>query len=182
VQREAGDSLTAILRRRRGPLSTIHLVRLQTPRTFNVTRWPMISAMIGPISERIRGQCRSGGACLPHSRRLLEFSHRKATEISCRRPFRPESDSTPIKSTASAAQSAPGLGVPNVVDRLVQQAVLQVLEPIFEPTFHPSSHGFRPQAFLLVGTLVLLPVILTYSGWSYWVFRGKVRTDDTGYN
>jgi cytochrome d ubiquinol oxidase subunit II len=30
------------------------------------------------------------------------------------------------------------------------------------------------QAFLLVGTLVLLPVILFYTGWSYWVFRGKV--------
>ncbi len=37
-----------------------------------------------------------------------------------------------------------GLGIPNVVDRIVQQAVLQVLEPIFEPTFHDSSHGFRP--------------------------------------
>lgn len=37
-----------------------------------------------------------------------------------------------------------GLGIPNVVDRTVQQAVLQILEPIFEPTFHPSSHGFRP--------------------------------------
>jgi len=37
-----------------------------------------------------------------------------------------------------------GLGIPNVIDRWVQQAVLQVLEPIFEPTFHPSSHGFRP--------------------------------------
>ncbi len=33
------------------------------------------------------------------------------------------------------------------------------------------------QAFLLVGTLLLLPIILTYSGWSYWVFRGKVRAD-----
>src|SRR5580704_14721933 len=30
-----------------------------------------------------------------------------------------------------------GLGIPNVVDRTVQQAVLQVLEPIFEPAFHP---------------------------------------------
>jgi len=37
-----------------------------------------------------------------------------------------------------------GLGIPNVIDRMVQQAVLQVMEPIFEPTFHPSSHGFRP--------------------------------------
>ena len=36
-----------------------------------------------------------------------------------------------------------GLGIPNVVDRWVQQAVLQVLEPIFEPLFHRSSHGFR---------------------------------------
>jgi cytochrome bd ubiquinol oxidase subunit II len=35
----------------------------------------------------------------------------------------------------------------------------------------------RTQAFLPVGTLFLLPVILTYSGWSYWVFRGKVRAD-----
>jgi cytochrome d ubiquinol oxidase subunit II len=37
------------------------------------------------------------------------------------------------------------------------------------------------QAFLLVGTLVLLPVILAYTAWSYWVFRGKVR-GDIGYH
>lgn len=37
-----------------------------------------------------------------------------------------------------------GLGIPNVVDRWVQEAVRLVLEPIFEPHFHPSSHGFRP--------------------------------------
>ncbi len=37
-----------------------------------------------------------------------------------------------------------GLGIPNVVDRWVQEAVRRVLEPIFEPHFHPSSHGFRP--------------------------------------
>lgn len=37
-----------------------------------------------------------------------------------------------------------GLGIPNVVDRMVQEAVRQVLEPVYEPTFHESSHGFRP--------------------------------------
>jgi group II intron reverse transcriptase/maturase len=37
-----------------------------------------------------------------------------------------------------------GLGIPNVVDRIVQQAVHQVLSLHYEPTFHPSSHGFRP--------------------------------------
>lgn len=38
-----------------------------------------------------------------------------------------------------------GLGIPNVIDRVVQQAVLLQLEPIFEPHFHDSSHGFRRQ-------------------------------------
>ena len=37
-----------------------------------------------------------------------------------------------------------GLGIPDVVDRVVCEAVRQVLEPLWEPTFHPSSHGFRP--------------------------------------
>jgi len=36
------------------------------------------------------------------------------------------------------------LGIPTVVDRLVQQAILQVLEPILDPTFSDSSYGFRP--------------------------------------
>jgi len=36
------------------------------------------------------------------------------------------------------------LGVPSVVDRLVQQALLQVLQPVFEPGFSDSSYGFRP--------------------------------------
>jgi RNA-directed DNA polymerase len=37
-----------------------------------------------------------------------------------------------------------GLGIPNVVDRVVMEAVRQTLEPVWEPTFHSSSHGFRP--------------------------------------
>ena len=37
-----------------------------------------------------------------------------------------------------------GLGIPDVIDRVVQEATRQVLEPLWEPTFHPSSHGFRP--------------------------------------
>lgn len=36
------------------------------------------------------------------------------------------------------------LGVPTVVDRLIQQALHQVMQPIFEPTFSDSSYGFRP--------------------------------------
>lgn len=37
------------------------------------------------------------------------------------------------------------------------------------------------QAFLMIGTLFLLPIILGYTAWSYWVFRGKIR-GDIGYH
>lgn len=37
------------------------------------------------------------------------------------------------------------LGVPTVIDRMLQQAMVQVLQPIFEPTFSDLSYGFRPK-------------------------------------
>ncbi|OOR32304.1 group II intron reverse transcriptase/maturase, partial [Bacillus cereus] len=37
-----------------------------------------------------------------------------------------------------------GLGIPTVMDRLIQQALLQVLNPIFDPGFSENSFGFRP--------------------------------------
>ena len=36
------------------------------------------------------------------------------------------------------------LGVPTVVDRLIQQALHQAMQPLFEPTFSDNSYGFRP--------------------------------------
>ena len=36
------------------------------------------------------------------------------------------------------------LGIPSVVDRVIQQAIGQVLTPIFDPGFSESSFGFRP--------------------------------------
>lgn len=36
------------------------------------------------------------------------------------------------------------LGIPTIMDRLIQQCFLQVLEPICEAKFHENSHGFRP--------------------------------------
>ena len=37
------------------------------------------------------------------------------------------------------------LGIPTVIDRLIQQAIAQVLSPIFEQQFHENSYGFRPK-------------------------------------
>jgi RNA-directed DNA polymerase len=36
------------------------------------------------------------------------------------------------------------LGIPTVVDRLIQQALLQVLQPVLDPSFSEHSYGFRP--------------------------------------
>jgi cytochrome d ubiquinol oxidase subunit II len=47
---------------------------------------------------------------------------------------------------------------------------------LWDAASSPSTQGF-----LLVGTLILVPVILGYTAWSYWVFRGKAR-QDIGYH
>jgi cytochrome d ubiquinol oxidase subunit II len=44
-------------------------------------------------------------------------------------------------------------------------------------TLWEAASAESTQAFLAIGTMFLLPVILMYTGWSYWVFRGKVRAD-----
>jgi cytochrome d ubiquinol oxidase subunit II len=43
-----------------------------------------------------------------------------------------------------------------------------------------AASPYRSQLFMLVGALALMPVILAYTAWSYWVFRGKV--DEAGYH
>lgn len=58
------------------------------------------------------------------------------------------------------------------------------LFPLIAPpsvTLRDATSSPSTQAFLLVGTLFLLPIIAMYTAWSYWVFRGKVR-GDVGYH
>jgi cytochrome d ubiquinol oxidase subunit II len=45
----------------------------------------------------------------------------------------------------------------------------------FHYTLRQTASSPSTQGFLLIGTLFLLPIILMYTAWSYWVFRGKVR-------
>ncbi|WP_376690471.1 cytochrome d ubiquinol oxidase subunit II [Wenzhouxiangella sp. EGI_FJ10409] len=44
-----------------------------------------------------------------------------------------------------------------------------------EHTFWDAASDPGSQLFLLLGVLFLLPVIIGYTAWSYWVFRGKIR-------
>ncbi|MCK5746284.1 MAG: cytochrome d ubiquinol oxidase subunit II, partial [Oricola sp.] len=48
-------------------------------------------------------------------------------------------------------------------------------------TFREAANAESSLAFMLVGALILLPVILGYTGYAYWVFRGKVK-DGEGYH
>ena len=50
----------------------------------------------------------------------------------------------------------------------------------FEFTFRQAAAAAPSQSLLLIGTSILLPVILIYTGYSYYVFRGKA-THETGY-
>jgi cytochrome d ubiquinol oxidase subunit II len=48
-------------------------------------------------------------------------------------------------------------------------------------SFHDAAAPASSQAFALVGAVLIIPVILIYTGWAYYVFRGKV-TDGEGYH
>jgi cytochrome d ubiquinol oxidase subunit II len=87
------------------------------------------------------------------------------------------------RALASRAETLPFVGAIGLFV-LSYVGIAISLYPMIVPhhfTLWEAASSDRTQAFLLVGTLVLLPVILMYTGWSYWVFRGKVRAD-VGYH
>ncbi|MEE4303082.1 MAG: cytochrome d ubiquinol oxidase subunit II [Wenzhouxiangella sp.] len=47
-----------------------------------------------------------------------------------------------------------------------------------EHTFWDAASDPGSQLFLLLGVLFLLPIIIGYTAWSYWVFRGKLRSGE----
>ena len=44
-------------------------------------------------------------------------------------------------------------------------------------TIYDAASDRSAQVFMLVGTAVLVPLILAYTAWAYWVFRGKVKSE-----
>ncbi len=57
------------------------------------------------------------------------------------------------------------LGIPTVVDRMIQQAIVQVLSPIVEPTFSEYSYGFRPKRSCEMAILRVLDVMNDGHDW-----------------
>jgi len=63
---------------------------------------------------------------------------------------------------------------------LAYLAIIMSLFPMIVPyhfTLWQAASSTDTQLFLMLGTLFLLPIILMYTAWSYWVFRGKVKAD-----
>jgi cytochrome d ubiquinol oxidase subunit II len=44
-------------------------------------------------------------------------------------------------------------------------------------TIWDAATEHSSQVFMLIGTVIVVPLILAYTGWAYWVFRGKVKAD-----
>ena len=87
------------------------------------------------------------------------------------------------RALSSEAEATPFVGAIGLF-MLSYVGIAISLFPMIVPyhlTLWQAASSERTQAFLLVGTLFLLPIILMYSGWSYWVFRGKVKAD-AGYH
>jgi cytochrome d ubiquinol oxidase subunit II len=53
-------------------------------------------------------------------------------------------------------------------------SIVPMIVPYTVTLWAAASAG-KSQAFMIIGTLFLLPIIVMYTAWSYWVFRGKVK-------
>ena len=53
------------------------------------------------------------------------------------------------------------LGIPSVIDRVIQQAIVQVLSPIYEKQFSENSYGFRPGRSCEMAIVKLLELLIS---------------------
>ncbi len=67
------------------------------------------------------------------------------------------------------------LGIPTLIDRLVQMMVKAILDPIYESDFLPSSHGFRPQRSCHTAMAYLHQMTAPKHKKMYWVIEGDIQ-------
>jgi RNA-directed DNA polymerase len=137
TRRKTRDRLGAV---RAGAPKAIDKTGTAAPATMEEVAKRLTSALLkvasnkgapGPDGQTIEALCEQWPVVLPRLQAdLLDGTYRPGV---IRRAYIPK-----------AGGGQRGLGIPDVIDRVVQEAVRQVLEPLWEPTFHPSSHGFRP--------------------------------------
>jgi RNA-directed DNA polymerase len=137
TRRTTRDRLGAV---RAGAPKAIGNTETAAPATMEEVAYRLTDALLkvasnkgapGPDGQTIEALCEQWPVVLPRLQADLLAGTYRPGEI--RRAYIPK-----------AGGGQRGLGIPDVVDRVVCEAVRQVLEPLWEPTFHSSSHGFRP--------------------------------------
>ena len=66
------------------------------------------------------------------------------------------------------------LGIPTVLDRLIQQAIHQILSPLWEPDFSPHSYGFRPGRSAGQAVKAAQGSTPANAGWWTWTWRSSL--------
>ena len=111
------------------------------PRTCNLLRRTCRSPTTRAWRTRNRSTLRSLSGCRRRPNDLSQALTAFRLAIRCHHRL---AKLAPSFFDSAGGKGVRQLGIPTVVDRLVQPALLQVLEPIYEPTFSEGSYGFRP--------------------------------------
>lgn len=96
--------------------------------------------------KRVRRNDGSGGVDGMDTKALLKYLHHHREELITslsEGSYKPQ----PVRRVDIPKENGKKrqLGIPTVVDRVIQQAITQQLSPIYERAFHCSSYGFRPK-------------------------------------
>ena len=116
-----------------------------------------------------KGAAGVDGLDIEHTAQLLRTSWPQTRQALLAGTYRPQPVRRVMIPKPDGSQRE--LGIPTVLDRLIQQALLQVLQPLIDPTFSEHSHGFRPgrrahdavkaaRAYVQVGKRVVVDVDL----------------------
>ena len=89
-----------------------------------------------------KGAAGVDGLDIEHTARLLRTSWPQTRQALLAGTYRPQPVRRVMIPKPDGSQRE--LGIPTVLDRLIQQALLQVLQPLIDPSFSDHSHGFRP--------------------------------------
>lgn len=132
------------------PAQTKETARASKGSTDRVLRSSLLEQVVAPQNmlaalkrvEQNKGVAGGDGMTVKHLRPWLHLHWRTLKQSLLDGTYRPQ----PVKRQKIPKPSGGErlLGIPTVIDRLIQQAVLQILTPVFDPHFSPASYGFRP--------------------------------------